>query len=188
MKKKLILALTILFVVFMIVGCAKTENQSNANATTDSKVLVVYYSLTGSTEKLATTIAEKAGAALFKLEPVTPYVMDTVSEEKQAEIDSNTIRDLKGELPNIEEYDIILIGGPVWNGIAANPILKYLEETDFNGKTVSAFYTAASSVGEYSNEFASLVNNGKVVEGLGLLTNQLSDTKKIDDWLKSILD
>ncbi len=202
MKKITALGLSILLFAGILAGCASTPTDDpappvtppadNQPADIDSRVLIVYYSLSGNTENVAKMIETKTGADLYLLEPETPYPSSTeaTGTEMQAERDNNSIRELTGTLPDLSDYDYILIGGPVWSGLPSNPVQKYLSLNDFTGKQVSGFWTAYGDPANYADEFAALVTNGSVLEGLSLVSADVSDSAvlnaKIDAWLESL--
>ena len=135
------------------------------------KTLVVYYSASGSTEKVANYIKDAANADIFELEPVDEYTSADLdwtdkSSRVNAEHDDETKRDIKLKnttVPNFDEYDTVFIGYPIWWGIAAWPVDNFVKSNDFTGKTVIPFCTSASS---------GLGNSGKL----------LSETAGTGDW------
>lgn len=214
MKKIISLLLGVLLIASVLAGCSSTgtntvpDNSStpatnspdpsagapadNNPADSTSKVLIVYYSLTGTTERVAKAIQEKTGADLYLLEPESPYLVDhdAALDEMEAERTSGTIRGLNGTLPDISGYDIVLVGGPVWRGEPSNPVQKYLSLTDFTDKTVSGFWTAGANPGEYAQLFAEQVKGSEVVDGLSLVSADVSNSEtlnsKIDAWLDAV--
>lgn len=185
MKRLLVLMLCLV----MVVGTAAL---ARAEAQDGARVLVVYYSLTGTTQKVAALVKDKAGADLYVLEPETPYSQDQelINDEVAAERESGEIRALTGELPDLSGYDLVLIGSPVWNGLPSNPVQKYLGLTDFTGKRVAGFWTAYANAGDYAEAFKGQINGAEALDGLGLLNADVADDAalgaKIDAWLDAI--
>ena len=105
-----------------------------------------------------------------------------------AERDDNKMPELSGTLPDISEYDRILIGTPVWNDSMANPISSYLEQTDFDGKTVSLFWTYITNEGSTERDFAKQAQNAQVADGLALRSANGMDDDKLDSKLQNWLD
>ena len=116
-----------------------TNNNSNNNSTTDEnitddnigsgtgKTLVVYYSATGNTEEVANKLAENLNADIFEIIPSDPYTDEDLdwnndNSRVSREHEDETLRNVKLEtttVPNWDTYDTVLIGYPIWWGIAA---------------------------------------------------------------------
>lgn len=113
-----------------------------AFAQSKSKSLVVYYSLTETTARLAERIASETGADLFRLETKNPYSknMTTVDKESKDDKKNNVHRELVN-LPDLKKYDTIFVGTPVWSGDMANPVETWLLQADLRGKIVVPFCT-----------------------------------------------
>ena len=119
----------------------------------NSNVLVVYYSGSGHTARVATDIAEAAGADLFEITPVEPYSSDDLdytndSSRVVQEYNDESLRDVAlttTTVENWDDYDTVFIGYPIWWAIAAWPVNNFVKENDFTGKTVVPFATSASS-------------------------------------------
>lgn len=99
--------------------------------------------------------------------------------------------ELAGELPNLSEYDTILIGTPVWNDSMANPIIGYLEQTDFDGKTASLFWTYITNDGTTERDFSEQTQNAQITDGLALRSaNGISDDEMdhmLRNWLNKVI-
>lgn len=148
----------------------ETEETEN----TGGKTLVVYYSATGSTENVATVIADATGADLFELEPVEPYSnedLDWTNDDsrvtREHENESERVVELvAATVDNWDDYDAVFIGYPIWWGIAAWPVNEFIETNDFTGKTVVPFCTSASSgLGESGELLEEMAGTGDWQEG-----------------------
>ena len=145
-----------------------TANQQNTPST-GSRTLVVYYSATGSTERVAGYIADALNADTFELTPVNPY-SDTdlnwtnPSSRVNDEHDNPVLRDIAliSTTPdNWSNYDTVLIGYPIWWGVAAWPVDNFVKGNDFTGKTVIPFCTSASSgLGQSGELLAEMAGEG----------------------------
>ncbi len=204
MKKTIRLLLGAVLMMSILPGCSaqggNDESRNNSlrspaasasnNAAPGSRVLIVYYSLSGTTENVAKLIQRKTGGDIYLLEPdpAYPRAQEAAGTEMAAERSTNSIRGLKGTLPNLSAYDYILIGGPVWSGEPSNPVQKYLSLADFGGRKVSGFWTAYGDPAHYADEFKALVRNGNILDGLSLINADVSNNttlnSKIDAWLK----
>ena len=172
------------------------NNQNDGNddsGTGESSVLVVYYSAQGHTESVAEQIAENLDADLFEIVPIDPYTSDdlnwTDSDSRVSrEHEDETLRDVElvnTTVPNWEDYDTIIIGYPIWWGIAAWPVDTFVESNDFSGKTVIPFCTSSSSgLGQSGEILAELADTGNWLSGHRFSSNP-SDSD-IRSWTDSL--
>ncbi|MDE7244370.1 MAG: S-layer homology domain-containing protein [Oscillospiraceae bacterium] len=157
------------------------------------RTLVVYYSYSQRTEKVAQLLQEELDGDIYELTPAVPYTGSSseVSQRAQEEVASGSYPALSGTLPDLSQYDTILIGGPVWSGTLAAPLYTYLQETDFAGKTVAPFWTDQGTPGNYAQDFTSAVQNADRVTEFLQLTNTTSISsgdmsQRLDTWLANI--
>ena len=168
---------------------AESENTETGNG----GILVVYFSAQGHTEAVAQRIAENLGADTFAITPVDEYSEDDldwtddnsrVSREYQNESLRNTELTTT-TVENWDSYDTVLIGYPIWWGIAAWPVDTFVKANDFNGKTVIPFCTSSSSgLGQSGDLLAEEANGGNWLEGHRFRSNP-SDSD-VDDWTASL--
>ncbi len=160
---------------------APTESASNTPSETEpepqpetGKTLVVYYSASGNTKRVAEDIAEAAGADLFEIVPIEVYTSDdlnwTNSDSRVSrEHDDESLRDVPlttTEVPDWDSYDTVFIGYPIWWGIAAWPVDGFVKANDFTGKTVIPFATSSSSgMGRSGSLLAEMAGTGDWQEG-----------------------
>ena len=115
----------------------------------DSNILIAYFTRTNNTGTVAQAIADLTGGTLYRIETVVPYPEDYTecTEAAREELENGTRPELSGTVENMEQYDIVFIGCPVWWGDAPMPIWSFLEsdEYDFAGKTVIPFCTYATT-------------------------------------------
>ena len=138
------------------------------------KTLVVYYSASGNTERVAKDIAEAAGADLFEIVPTEVYTSEDLNwtnpdSRVSREHDDESLRDVPlttTEVPDWDSYDTVFIGYPIWWGIAAWPVDTFVKNNDFTGKTVIPFATSSSSgMGQSGSLLADMAGTGKWQEG-----------------------
>lgn len=196
--KKLMMMILCGVMVGMLAGCSSsggssTTEENTTESTTESttaadsssedaqntegsggKTLVVYYSATGNTERVAKVIADATDADIFELQPTDPYTDDDLDwtndnsrvsqeyaneDQRDVELESTTV-------DNWDSYDTVFIGYPIWWGIAAWPVNGFAENNDFTGKTVIPFCTAASSgIGESGDLLEEMAGTGNWQEG-----------------------
>ncbi|MCD7906872.1 MAG: hypothetical protein LUH04_04120 [Clostridium sp.] len=157
-----------------------------------AKVLIMYFSLTGNTVPVAETIKKLTGGDLLRIETVREYPIERPArtEVPKQELDSGVWPELKTAIPDMSQYDYILIGGPVWWYTVSTPIRSLLQNTDFAGKRVAPFVTHDGGMGDYYQYFGDNVKNGVVLEGLDLYRsfNETPESleRKVRDWLSSL--
>ena len=170
-----------------------TENAADKTDAETGKTLVVYYSASGNTERVAKAAAEAAGADLFEIVPVEPYTSDDLNwrnndSRVSKEHDDESLRDVElvsTEVENWDSYDTVLIGYPIWWGIAAWPTDGFVKANDFTGKTVIPFCTAASSgIGQSGKLLADLAGTGDWQDG-ERFSSGASD-KEVADWVAGL--
>lgn len=193
LKKYLVSIMTVTFLTIMV-GCSsntsqkenKTNNESQQNIETKvkSNTLVAYFSKTGSTEKIAKEIRTLTNGELVKIEPAKAYpenYQETV-DIAQKEVDTNarpTINDID---VNINDYDIIYIGYPIWWHDAPMVIYTFMENNDLSGKTIIPFCTSGGS--DIEESMQGINNSAKDAMVLnGLTANSTEDVKP---WLENI--
>lgn len=175
------------------------DNQNdNSNGNTDvsgNNVLVVYYSAQGHTESVAEQIAENLNADLFEIVPVDEYTSDdlnwTDSDSRVSrEHDDESLRDVElvsTTVENWDSYDTVIIGYPIWWGIAAWPVDTFVEANNFSGKTVIPFCTSSSSgLGQSGELLADLAGTGNWQEGMRFRSNPSDDD--IKSWTDNLVD
>ena len=180
-------------------------NNSNNNSITDEnvtddnigsgtgKTLIVYYSATGNTEGVAERLAENLNADTFEIVPSDPYTDDDLdwtddNSRVSREYNDESLRNVELEtttVPNWDTYDTVLIGYPIWWGIAAWPVNSFVEANDFTGKTVIPFCTSSSSgLGQSGDLLEDTAGTGTWQEGHRFSSNPSDDD--ITDFVNSI--
>mgnify|MGYP003366677634 FL=1 len=172
---------------------AETQTGDTTAESESGKILVVYYSASGTTKRVATAIADATGADLYEITPVEPYTRDDLnwtnsSSRVSREHDDESLRDiaLTGITPtDWDSYDTVLIGYPIWWGIAAWPVDNFVKGNDFTGKTVIPFCTSSSSgLGDSGNLLEEMAGTGDWQEG-HRYSSGASDADAAD-WVASL--
>lgn len=157
------------------------------------KTLMVYYSASGNTERVAKDIAEAAGADLFEIVPTEVYTRDDLDwtnpdSRVSREHDDESLRDVPlttTEVPDWDSYDTVFIGYPIWWGIAAWPVDTFVKNNDFTGKTVIPFATSSSSgMGQSGSLLADMAGTGDWQEGQRFSSGVSSDD--VQSWVNGL--
>ena len=157
------------------------------------KTLVVYYSASGNTERVAKDIAEAAGADLFEIVPTEVYTSDDLDwtnpdSRVSREHDDESLRDVPlttTEVPDWDSYDTVFIGYPIWWGIAAWPVDTFVKNNDFTGKTAIPFATSSSSgMGQSGSLLADMAGTGEWQEGQRFSSGVSSDD--VQSWVNGL--
>ncbi|MCY7008955.1 flavodoxin [Fusobacterium simiae] len=174
--------LNLLFLTFFMYG-----NQNAFASTVNKKVLVAYYSLTGSTKRVAEIIAKNTNGELFEIVPVKPYSKehDPTSERAKKEQDADIRPELSTHIKNMNNYDVIFIGFPIWWYKEPQLIKTFLEEYNFSGKIVIPFCTSGGvGIKNAEAEFRDMLPNSDIKNG-GSFYRRTSE-QEIKEWLKTI--
>lgn len=172
-------------------GSSRAQSQTTDIARSDEKILVAYFSCTGTTAKVAEAIAQAVGGSLYRIVPSRPYTPadldrnDKLSRSSVEMADENARPALGGETLDPEDYDVVFLGYPIWWNVCPRPVNTFLEQHDFSGKTVIPFATSGSS---------SIVNSIKQLKKLypeieweeGRLCN--GSAKQAGDWARQIIE
>lgn len=158
----------------------------------ETKILVAYFSATGTTKQIAEQIAEVTGADLFEIMPVDAYSSEDLDygnddcRANREQNDSTSRPEISNAIENIENYDTVFIGHPIWWGEEPRIIDTFLENYDFSGKTMIDFCTSGgsgicTSEGNLKELYSSDVN--------WLAANRFSSDTDVDtvrDWVQSL--
>ncbi len=170
-----------------------TESTGGNTEIETGKTLVVYFSAQGHTEEVAQKIAENLDADIFEIQPVDEYTSDDLdwtddNSRVTREHEDESLRNIElvsTTVDNWAEYDTVLIGYPIWWGIAAWPVDTFVKANDFNGKTVIPFCTSSSSgLGQSGELLEAEANGGNWLEGQRFRSSP-SDSD-IDNWTDSL--
>lgn len=157
------------------------------------KTLVIYYSASGNTARVAKDIAEAAGADLFEIVLTEVYTSEDLNwtnpdSRVSREHDDESLRDVPlttTEVPDWDSYDTVFIGYPIWWGIAAWPVDTFVKNNDFTGKTVIPFATSSSSgMGQSGSLLADMAGTGEWQEGQRFSSGVSSDD--VQSWVNGL--
>ena len=151
----------------------------------ETKILIAYFSKTGTTEEAAREIQETAGGDLFEITVADQYPSSYQSTVDRArrELDQNARPELSSRVENMEDYDVILLGYPIWWHTAPMAVNTFLESYDLTGKTILPFCTSGGSgIEESMPDIQRLGQSRGASVGSGLTANSLN-REEITQWL-----
>lgn len=150
MKRAFFYFLTALSVMILATACSKDDDFNPDNQNSDEiqydgnrKILVAYFSATGNTQRLAEQIVAATGADAFRIEAAEPYATNPYDDSDRIQNESyNNLRPGVATLPeNVEDYDVIFVGSPIWWHNPAMVVCTFLESYDLAGKIIVPFFT-----------------------------------------------
>ena len=192
--KKIISVVLVVIMAFAFASCKKdvaSYKESKIESTkNDSKVLVVYFSRSGNTEKLANMISSETKADLYKIETSQNYpakyedLTDFAKEEKE----QNARPKLKGKKVKIDNYDIIFVGYPIWWGDMPMVLYSFFDSYDFAEKDVVPFCThGGSGLSNTVESIRKLEPRANVLEGLEVLGDDVDKAKSdVTEWINQL--
>lgn len=155
-----------------------------------NKTLVVYFSASGTTRKIAEMIAEVGDFSLYEITPKELYTSDDLNwmnkkSRCSVEMSNKKIRpEITDTDAHIKEYDTIILGFPIWWYVAPTIVNTFLEKYDFSGKKIVLFATSGGSgFGNTVKELKPSAPGAEIVEGK--LLNR-ANKQEIEKWVKSL--
>lgn len=190
-------------------------NEDNTNINKESKILVAYFSLPetqdpdnmtdaeedstvvvngevlGNTQYVAELIAENTGADIFRIEAQDDYPLDhdTLVDQALEEQNENARPEIKSTVENMDDYNIVFLGYPNWWGDMPMIIYTFLEQYNFDGKTIIPFNTHGGS--GLSNTVATITeklpNSNVISNAFTLSRNNMEEApEEVESWLEEI--
>ena len=192
MNKILLIIIGIFIVTAGIVFAVQNKQTENKGVTNmaDKKVLVAYFSATGTTKKVAENLAKATNGDLYEITPLEPYTnadLDWTNKSSRSSVemaDHNSRPKMKEDDFSVSEYDVVFLGFPIWWYIAPTIVNTFLEKHDFSNKKIILFATSGGSgFGKtVQNLKPSVSDSTEIVEGDILNSNpSVDDLKK---WVK----
>lgn len=154
-------------------------------------ILVAYFSASGVTEKVAQSLAKVAHADIYEIKPEVAYTkadLDWTDKKSRSTLEMNDVSArpaIADKITDMEQYDIVFVGFPIWWYVAPRIINTFLESYDFSGKTIIPFATSGSSgMGEIDAKLHAICPD--TVSWLpGKLLNQASE-KDLTAWVEGL--
>ena len=175
----------------MVTATDAQQRPGNVNKRQSShKILVAYFSATGTTARAAERLADVSGGDLYVIAPVQPYTsadLDWKDKQSRSSVEMNDPKArpaLKGKRENIADYDVVFIGYPIWWNLAPRIINTFIESHDLKGKAVIPFATSGGST--LAGSAASLKKTYPALNWReGRLLNR-ADEKVIRAWIDEL--
>ena len=188
MKQLLLAIIGCLALSVMAANCTQNNNEEKMN--NSKTTLVAYFSATGTTMEAATKLAKVADADLHEIVPTERYTSadlnwhDKNSRSSVEMADKSSRPAIANKVKNMEQYDTVFVGFPIWWYIAPTIINTFLEQYDLTGKTVVPFFTSGGSgAGETLNYLKPSAPNANWKEPKSL--NNLSEAE-MKTWVESL--
>lgn len=197
--KKIITVLLSLVMISGLAACGNSAGSDEAaeNTGTDtgdvreSKILVAYFSATNTTEGVAEDIAEGLDADIYEIVPEEPYTdadLDYNDDSSRTSIEMNdpdARPEISGTVEDMEQYDIVFIGYPIWWGESPRIISTFMESYDFSGKTIIPFCTSgSSSIDSSAAKLEQLASGARWLDGKRFTGSDSQDD--IMEWIDSL--
>lgn len=155
------------------------------------KILVAYFSASGVTARAARKLAEVSGAELYEIKPAIPYTsadLNWMNKKSRSSIEMNDPSSRPGiaeGLPDMEKYDVVFVGFPIWWYVAPTIINTFLESYDFSGKTIIPFATSGgSNLGKTNDKLRPSCPGATLLDGK-MLNGEVSEGS-LKKWMEDL--
>ncbi len=155
--------------------------------------IIIYFTYTGNTKKIAEKIKEKLNCDILEIKTVIPYSKDydTVVNDEQNSESSNHLPEIQNLNIDLSNYDEIILGTPVWWYRPVPAIRTFLTQNDLSGKIIKPYATNAGWLGKTFKEIKALCTNSEVSDGMNIVFESYSDklvTKENDimNWINTL--
>lgn len=154
------------------------------------KTLIVYFSWGGNTRTVANHIHDLVGGDIVEVETVVPYP-DTYEEVTQiapGELESDYRPELKTKVENMDEYDTLIVGTPIWGGHLTLAMKSFLAGYDLSGKSIAPFCThGGSGTAQSVSDIRSVCPNSTILGSLAVYGSQAENSRgDVEKWLEQI--
>lgn len=170
------------------------ENPTNPDEPTpeDSaicKTLIVYFSWSGHTRTVANFIHELTNSDMVEIEVVEPYssVYNEVTARARQELDNDIRPALRTHVDNMDEYDTLIVGTPIWSSRLAPPVKSFLASYDLSGKKILPFCThGGSGTAQSVNNMREVCPESEFLQPLAVLGSQATNSQNdVERWLRT---
>jgi flavodoxin len=154
------------------------------------KILIVYFSHSGNTRKIAKQIHKNIGGALIEIETIDKYPADhnEILEQARKEINAGYKPALKTKIENIKEYIVFFLGYPNWWGTIPTPVSAFLAEYDLSGKIIAPFCThGTGGLARTVEAIKKICPDSKMLDALGISNSRVNEAEsEVVEWLSHI--
>ena len=186
--KKITIIMAALLTMSLSACSQGNKSKESKEMSNESKILVAYFSASGVTKGVAEQLAEVTGGTLHEIKPVQPYTdadLDWRDKQSRSSVemqDKKSRPAITDKLTNMQDYDVIYVGFPIWWYTCPTIINTFMEAYDFKGKTVIPFATSGGSTIDKACEDLKAAypdvnwKEGKLLNG--------ASKKDLEDWVK----
>lgn len=196
--KKIWCVLLAAIMIFSMAACGSSNNNASGAADKNNyeftgKAIVVYFSGSGNTKRVAEFVADELNADTFEIVPAEPYSdVDLNWRDRDSRVcrehDDSALQDIElvsTDVTNWDEYDVVLFGYPIWWREAAWPVNNFIKNNDFTGKKVVPFCTSTSSgLGDSGTNLEKMAGTGDWLGGKRFNENPSEDDVRA--WVRGL--
>ncbi len=193
MKNILSIILGLIVIISGIVFALNDKTQAKEDTNMNKKVLVAYFSATGTTKQVAQNLATAINADIYEINPKVPYTsadLDWTNKKSRSTIemnDHNSRPEMVNDNFSTDNYDTIFLGFPIWWYIAPTIVNTFLEAHDFTNKKIILFATSGGSgFGKTIENLKKSVSSSTEIKE-GKLFNNNPTTEELKKWAEEIL-
>ena len=184
----------IAMLLFGLVSCSSEESATVGSGDTISgdagKTLIVYFSWGGNTRMVANHIHDLVGCDIVEVETVIPYPdsYEEVTQIAHGELESDYRPELKTKVENMDEYNTLIVGTPIWGGHLTPAMKSFLASYNLSGKYIATFCThGGSGTAQSVNDIRSVCPNSTILGSLAVYGNQAENSREdVEKWIKQI--
>lgn len=193
MRKKSFLSF-IIMLLFATTSCSSDEpaiTEPGGSLSSDAgKTLIVYFSWGGNTRTVANHIHDLIGGDVVEVETVIPYPdsYEEVIQIAPGELESDYRPELKTKVENMDEYDTLIVGTPIWGGHLTPAMKSFLASYDLSGKAIAPFCThGGSGTAQSVNDIRSVCPNSTILSSLAVYGSRAESSRAdVERWLEQI--
>lgn len=185
----------LLCVATTVTACGKESQPSETNpeetiTENAGKTLIAYFSWGGNTRTVANHIHNLIGGDIVEIETVVPYpdTYEQVTQIVPGQLESDYRPELKTKVENMDEYDTLIVGTPIWGGHLAPPVKSFLAGYNLAGKSIAPFCThGGSGTAQSVSDIRSVCTDVTILKSLAIYGNRAGNARgEIEQWLKQI--
>lgn len=193
MRKKIFLSFMIML-LFAVASCSSDEpttTEPGSSLSGDAgKTLIVYFSWGGNTKTVANNIHDLIGGDIMEVETVIPYpnTYEEVIHITPEELASDYRPELRTKVANMDEYDTLIVGTPIWGGHLTPAMKSFLASYNLSGKAIAPFCThGGSGTAQSVNDIRSVCPNSTILGSLAVYGSRAESSRAdVERWIKQL--